>query len=109
MFKSPFQQREGPVTSGGLSPVLRGWDVCRQTLHLPSGCGARDQGREEEARHPRPPRIRRQGVPAQGTLSKAVNEHSRSFTVPGEGQRSGGLVMVFFLLLPIKASYYLCK
>ena len=94
------------MTSGGHSPVLSGCDVCRQTLHLPAGCGARDQGLgpgaarhvrggEEEARHPRTPRIRRQGVPAQGTLSKGVNEHSRSFTVPGEGQRSGGLVMVY--------------
>ena len=61
------------MTSGGLSPVLREWDVCRQTLHLTAGCGARDQGlgpgaarhvrgREEEARHPRTPWIR---VPAQ--------------------------------------------
>ena len=79
VFKTPFHQRERPlvVTSGGLSPVLRDCDVCRQTLHLSAGCGARDQGlgpgaarhvrgREEEARHPRPPRIRRQGVTAQG-------------------------------------------
>ena len=46
----------------GFSPVLREWDVCRQTLHLPAWCGARDQGlgpgaarhvrgTEEETRH----------------------------------------------------------